>query len=242
VNPLIHRGKSPNETQGRASFRLTGGVDAHDQGHSPSRVVSPHPQRGFLLPPPLLPKMPTTIPSSSVNAGAAGPSSSRRSELDAYSSCAVPTSVWISHPLHPFYAQEVTVLGPINSPAGLAFRVRYPDGSTAPLPREWASSAPIRAVPTDTPRCLLSLIALRELAVKLATRTVERDATTSTSRASPACDTKRREGRRPSMAQGRRRSGSGERGRRGEERHPRRASGPGGETRSEGNAAKGGKR
>jgi hypothetical protein len=179
--------------------------------------------------------------SSCGSGGATGHGSSRRSELDAYSSCAVPTSVWVSHPLHPFYTQEVTVLGPIKSPAGPALRVRYPDGNTAPLPREWASSTPTRAVPTDAPRCPLSLAALRELAAKLEARSAERGAAPSTSPASLARDTKRHEVRRPSMAQGRRRSGSGERGRRGEERHPRRARGPGGETHSEGNAKEGGK-
>jgi hypothetical protein len=97
-------------------------------------------------------------------------SSPGRANHDANSSYAVLTSVWVSHPLHPFYAQEVAVLGPITSSAGPALRVRYPDGNTAPLLREWASSTPIRAVPTAARRCPISLAGLRELAALLEAR------------------------------------------------------------------------
>ena len=97
-----------------------------------------------------------------------GHDSSRQSVHTTYLSSPVPTSLWIIHPFHPLFGQEVTVLRPIKSPAGLAFRVRYPDGSATNLLREWTATAPPPSVPTQQPQCPLTTAVLREVALRVA--------------------------------------------------------------------------
>lgn len=178
----------------------------------------------------LLRKYPTiATPSSSAVASADGQNSSRRHEHTPPGYRAVPTSVWVSHPFHPLFLQEVTVLGPINTPEGLAFRVRYPDGSTAPLLQQWASPRPIRAVRTDAPSCPLSLSALREAAATLGAWDASGSAVPRTS--SGSAPGLRKDGERPKASS--RHGGK----RRGEESVRRRGRGPHGTNRSGGEPA-----